>query len=215
MPIPEQQQKGKLNMKNQKILGMTQLGILIAIIIVMAFTGLGYIRTGGLEISLITVPVAIGAMVMGPGAGAVLGLAFGITSFLQCFGFSPFGAQLLAINPFLTFLVCVPTRTAVGWLAGLIFKGIARIDKTKTAGYFVTGFCTALLNTLLFMGVLLLCFWNTDYIQSLNVQGVNVFAFAVTFVGLNGALEMPACCVLGGAIGKALSKAKINRVEQI
>ena len=203
-------------MKNQKILRMTQLGILIAIIIVMAFTGLGYIRTGGLEISLITVPVAIGAMVMGPGAGAVLGLAFGITSFLQCvFGLSAFGAQLLGINAFLTFLVCVPTRAAVGWLAGLIFKAIAKIDKTRTVGYFVTGLCTALPNTLLFMGVLLLCFWNTDYIQSLNVGGVNVFAFAVTFVGLNGALEMPACCVLGGAVAKALSKAKINRVEQV
>lgn len=201
-------------MKNKKILRMTQLGILIAIIIVMAFTGLGYIKTAGLEISLITVPVAIGAMVMGPTAGAVLGLVFGITSFLQCvFGMSAFGVALLGINPFLTFLVCVPTRLLVGWLSGLVFKGMMKIDKTKTVSYFVTGLLTAFFNTLFFMSTLMLCFWQTDFIQSMNTQGLGVGAFIVAFVGLNGALEMPACCILAGAVSKALSKTKINKED--
>ena len=97
-------------MKNKKTLEMVQMAVLIAIILIMAITPLGYLRTGGLEISLMTVPVVIGAMSVGPGCGAVLGLAFGLTSFYQCFGMSVFGAALLNINPFLTFLVCVPTR---------------------------------------------------------------------------------------------------------
>lgn len=88
---------------------LVEMALLVAIILIMAFTPIGYIRTAGLEITLIVVPVAVGAVTLGPAAGAILGGVFGITSFIQCFGMSPFGAALLGINGFLTFLVCVPT----------------------------------------------------------------------------------------------------------
>ncbi len=116
-------------MRSTKTIKMAQMAILIAVVLIMAFTPLGYLKTVGLEISLITIPVAIGAMVIGPGAGAVLGAVFGITSFYQCFGMSPFGAMLLSINPFLTFLVCVPTRILEGYLAGVFFKFFMKADK--------------------------------------------------------------------------------------
>ena len=60
-----------------------ELALLVAIIIVLAFTPLGYIKTLGLEITLIVVPVTVGAITLGPAAGAVLGLVFGLTSFIQ------------------------------------------------------------------------------------------------------------------------------------
>lgn len=97
-------------MRNKKTLEMVQVAVLVAIVLIMSFTPIGYLRTAGLEISLITIPVVIGAMVIGPKAGLILGLVFGFTSFYQCFGMSPFGATLLGINPVATFLVCVPTR---------------------------------------------------------------------------------------------------------
>lgn len=71
------------------------MAILIAIILVMAFTPLGYLKTAGLEITFIQVPVIVGAILMGPTAGAILGGVFGLTSFIQCFGLSAFGAALL------------------------------------------------------------------------------------------------------------------------
>ena len=83
---------------------LVEMALLVAIILIMAFTPIGYIRTAGLEITLIVVPVAVGAVTLGPAAGAILGGVFGITSFIQCFGMSPFGAALLGINGFLTFL---------------------------------------------------------------------------------------------------------------
>lgn len=86
---------------------LVEMALLVAIILIMAFTPIGYIRTAGLEITLIVVPVAVGAVTLGPAAGAILGGVFGVTSFIQCFGMSPFGAALLGINGFLTFLVCV------------------------------------------------------------------------------------------------------------
>ena len=196
-------------MKNRKTLEMVQMAVLIAIILIMSFTSIGYIRTGGLEISIITIPVVIGAMVMGPKAGLILGLVFGFTSFYQCFGMSPFGATLLGVNPFFTFLVCVPTRGLMGWLTGVLFKLMKSIDKTKIVSYFVGGLIGAFLNTLFFMGMLIICFWGSDYIQSINeaLGGLNPFAFVLAFVGVNGLLEMPASCIGGGVIAKALNKA--------
>ena len=193
-------------MQNTKTVKMVQMAILIAIIILMAFTPIGFIRTGGLEIALIGIPVAIGAMILGPTAGAVLGLTFGVISFIQCFGFSPFGATLLGINPIATFIVCVPTRVLMGYLTGLFTNILLKIDKTKTVTYFVMGAVAAALNTLFFMTTLMLFFWNTDYIQGMNVDGLGVVAFIFVFVGINGACEIPACCIAGGTVAKALTK---------
>ena len=197
-------------MRSTKTIKMAQMAILIAIVLIMAFTPLGYLKTAGLEISLITIPVAIGAMVIGPGAGAVLGAVFGFTSFYQCFGMSQFGAVLLSINPLWTFLVCVPTRILEGYLTGLIFKGLIKVDKSKTVCYFVGGLITAVLNTVFFVGLLILFFWNTNYLQSLNVAGANAFLFFVAFVGINGVVEWITTTVAGGVIAKAVAKVAKN-----
>lgn len=199
-------------MKNKKTLEMVQLAVLIAIILIMAFTPLGFLKTAGLEISLITIPVVIGAMIMGPGAGAVLGLVFGLTSFYQCFGMSAFGAALLSVNPFFTFLVCVPTRTLMGWLTGVVFKAIHKMDKTKTIAYFAGGLLGAFFNTVFFMGMLMICFGQSSYLQEMNAAmgNLNVFAFILALAGINGLLEMPLTCIAGGAVAKALSRAFRN-----
>lgn len=155
-------------------------------------------------------PVAIGAMIIGPKAGLWLGLVFGATSFYQVLTApSAFTSALFSISPLYTFLVCVPTRALMGWLTGVLFQLIHKVDRTNTFSYFAGGFLAAFLNTLFFMGTLVLLFWNTDYIQGLNQTfgNVNPLVFVVLFVGVNGALEMPASCVAGGIVSKALSKA--------
>ena len=73
-----------LNSINSTRIGkMVRLAILIAILLLMAFTPLGYIRFGGLEITFLTVPVIIGAIILGPVEGAILGGVFGLTSFFH------------------------------------------------------------------------------------------------------------------------------------
>ncbi len=191
---------------DKKILRITELGVLLAIIIIMGFTPIGYIKFGVVEITLITVPVIIGAMVVEPAAGALLGFAFGMTSFLQCvFGMSAFGVMILEINPFLAFLVTVPTRTLMGWLTGLFYKAIKRTD---IVGFAVTGLVGSLLNTAFFMTTLLACFWQTDYIQNIahSLGTTNVFAFVAAFVGINGIVEAVCCTILAAVISKALYK---------
>ena len=79
------------------------LGLLTAILFVMSYTPLGYLRIGGIEITFNVIPVAIASIALGTTGGMTVGAVFGLTSFLQCVqGTSAFGATLLGINPIFT-----------------------------------------------------------------------------------------------------------------
>lgn len=190
---------------NSQVLAMTELAILAAVIVVMAFTPLGYLKTAGLEITFITIPVIVGAIVLGPKAGAFLGGVFGVTSFLQVvFGLSPFGVMLMGISPIRCFMVCVPTRILMGLCTGLVWN----LWKNKSiAAYSVTSLSGALLNTLFFMSTLIALFWNTDVIQGIadSLGTTGVLAFVVAFVGVNGLVEAICCFALAGTVAKAVN----------
>ena len=196
-------------MKSKGTLFLTQLGLLIALELVLAFTPLGYLSVPGLTITFLMVPVSIGAIVLGPTAGAVLGAVFGLTSFGQCFGASPFGAALLAISPALTFVLCVVPRVLAGWLPGLLFRALNRPGAGKARQSFVFGvsaLAASLLNTLLFMTALLLGFFHTEYIQSMAqaMGAANPILFAALFVGVQGLIEAGVCCVISGLLSNVL-----------
>ena len=55
---------------------LTQLALLVAVLLVMNYTPLGYLQVGPLSMSLLTIPVAIGAMTLGPVAGATMAKVF-------------------------------------------------------------------------------------------------------------------------------------------
>ena len=194
--------------KSQKISTMVLFAILAAIVIVMSITPLGYLKAGVVEISFLTIPVTIGAILLGPGGGAALGFVFGLTSFIQCFGMSVFGATLLGINPFYTFIVCIVPRVLMGLLTGLIFKWIAKVDKTKIFCYAVASMSGAILNTILFMTVLLLCFYKTDYLQGMVTAfgTTNIFSFSAAFVTINAVFEAIVGFVVSFPVTKAVAK---------
>lgn len=191
------------NARKARTLWMVQTAILTAIIIIMSFTPLGYLKTAGLEITFIMIPVAVGAILMGPGTGALLGTVFGITSFIQCFGFSAFGAILLQINPFYTFILTMVPRILMGWLVGVIFQALHKIDKTKIISFAVASLSGAVINTVLFIAGLFLLFGNTDYIRSWGPTWPTIFAI---IAGVNALLEAAVSLVAGTAITKALYK---------
>ena len=180
---------------------LVEMALLVAIILIMAFTPLGYIKTAGIEITLIVVPVAVGAV--------TLGGVFGLASFLRCFGLNAFGAMLLSINPFLAFLLYVPTRILTGWLTGLIYQGIRKTKIPSNVSITIANLCCPLLNTTFFMSMLVFGFYQTEYIQSfVQTLGVsNPFLFVIAFVGINGLVEAVVCFIVGTAISAALKKA--------
>ncbi len=188
------------------------LSTLCAILLVMSFTPLGYLNIGPLAISLNMIPVAIAAVAMGPVEGAVLGGMFGITSFLQCLGIggvSAMGAILFEISPILAFVQRFVPRVLAGLLAGFAYRASRKL-MGHTVASFITGFCAALLNTVLFMLALVLLFGNTEYLRGL-IGGRNIIVFICTFVGINAVVEMLAATLTVGLVGTALEKAKMLR----
>lgn len=199
-----------------KIRKMVILAMLTAVILIMTFTPLGYLKLPFVEISFLMLPVALGAILLGPASGAILGAVFGITSFIQCFGASALGAMLLSINPFLTFLVCVPTRILAGWLTGLVFQAIyraeAKREKKHLLSFGAASLCAPIFNTLFFMGTLTACFYQTDYIQGFvkTLGAANPIMFIILFAGINALVEI----AVGFLIGSVISKAVYNVVQK-
>ena len=133
----------------------------------------------------------------------MLGGVFGLTSFIQCFGMSTFGAALLNINPFLTFLVCMVPRVLMGYLSGVIFQLLHRGGKTKILSFAVSSLSGAVLNTVFFVTMLMLLFGSSDYMMSMR-GGMGLLSFLAAFVGINGLVEAIVAFILGTAISKAL-----------
>ncbi len=190
------------------------LGLMTAILLLMAFTPLGYLHIGIFEITFNVIPVAIAAIALGSFGGAFTGSVFGLTSFFQCIGIggtSVLGATLFNINPAFTFILCFVPRFLDGWLIGCIF-GRARRRIGSSFACALTGFCSAFLNTVLFMGFLILLFGRTSYVQGL-MGGKSVIAFICAFTGVNAVCEMIVSTVLSGAVGIALWRAHFLPVQ--
>lgn len=195
-------------MKKLSIRNFVVLALLIAILLLMSMTSLGYLNIGPLAITLNVVPLAVAAVALGPVGGLICGCVFGLTSFLQCLGVggsSAMGVMLFSINPFLAFVQRFVPRALDGLLLGWIYRGLSKKAKPYVACA-ITGFLSAFLNTLFFMTALLVLFGGTEYVQSL-VAGRNLLVFVCAFVGVNAVAEMAAATVLTGAVGAALGKA--------
>ena len=186
------------------------LALLVAVLIVLAYVNIP--QPAGLSITFNMIPVAIAAIAIGPLGGAIIGGAFGLISFLQCFGicgFSGMGAALATINPFLAFVQRFFPRLIDGLLLGFIYRFL-RPRTNVYAACAITGFCAAFLNTLLFMTSLVWLFGNTEYMQN-SMAGRGMLTYIVAAVGVNGLVEMLVSTVLTGAVGSALEKAGFFR----
>ena len=193
-------------MRNSNIKLMTQLALLIAIEAVMKLTGLHNIPLGPINMSLLTIPVAIGAIVLGPLSGAVLGFVFGALSFMDAItGASAMTSTFMTISAINTFILCVVMRTLMGWCVGLIYAALKKVMKSNVR-YFIAAACAPLLNTLFFMGYIVIAFYNTDYIQALctSLGATNPLIFVALLVGMQGLIEACGGCIIGGITSKAV-----------
>ena len=152
-------------MKTQtKTTQLTIRGLMTAVLLLMAYTPLGYLNIGPLAITFNVIPVAICAITLGPAGGAAAGAVFGLTSFLQCIGVggtSAMGAVLFEINPFFAFIQRFVPRFLDGLLLGYNFRAVRKSGNVYAA-CLVTGFCSAFLNTVFFMTALVVLFGNTE-----------------------------------------------------
>jgi uncharacterized membrane protein len=187
----------------EKTLRLVQTAVLSAILILMAFTPIGYLKAGPVSITFMMIPVVIGAIVNGPAHGAFLGGIFGATSFAQCFGLDWFGTTLFSINPFYTFIMTMIPRIIMGLAVAYIYRLAASKDKEGIWSYAVAGLSGAVVNTVLFVGALIMFFGKTEFIGQFGETAIAVIGALVT---VNAAIEAAVSTVVGGAIAKTIKR---------
>ena len=119
--------------KKMDVRRMAQIALLVAIMIVLASTPLGYIPLPFMRATTMHIPVIVGACLLGPKVGALLGGLFGITSVviatvqpnITSFVFTPFYSFSPEFHgSWMSLVVAIAPRILIGVVAGLVFQGL-------------------------------------------------------------------------------------------
>ena len=190
---------------------MVLLGMLIAVLLVMGMTGIGFIPLPVIKATTMHIPVILGAILLGPGAGAVLGAAFGLCSIwantttpgLLSFAFSPFMSTTGFPGVIKSLWIALGCRILFGWLAGWIWKLLKKLNLNDIAALPVTAAVSTVCHTLMVMGSIYVLLAQ-QYADAKNVGTSAVFGLVMGTVTASGIPEAIAAAILVAAIGKAL-----------
>lgn len=197
---------------------MVMAAFFIALIIIMAFVpNLGYINLIVIKATLIHVPVIVGSIVLGPKLGAVLGLAFGVTSLIN----NTFNPSLLsfAFSPFYqvgdmggngwSLVICLVPRILVGVVPYFVYKFILKIMKNfklkSVLALGMAGVLGSMVNTLLVMNLIYFCF-RQEFAAVKSIALDAVYDVILGIIAANGIPEAIVGAIFSIAVGGALVK---------
>jgi len=139
-------------MKNIRVKRMVGIALLIAMIVVMQAIGGMIPPIGGFSISLVLIPIVLGAALYGQGAGALLGAAFGVIVYINCVnGADPGGAMVFQANPALCFLVVMGKGILAGFASGIVYKMLKNLNP------YLAIICAAIICPVVNTGVFITC----------------------------------------------------------
>lgn len=191
--------------KRNSIVKMTELAVLTAIVLVLQLLGIGiklpFLAT---PVSLVLIPIVLGATVLGPKAGAWLGLVFGLEVYIVAgvMGMDFFTMTLFNAHPIVTFLICTVKSTLAGFLCGVAYKAISK--KNEIIATFVSAIVAPIVNT----GVFIIgCLFISGTLQSNFVaEGETVIYFLIIgCAGLNFIIELLINLVFAPALNRLVN----------
>lgn len=189
---------------------LVSVALMAAIVILLANTPLGLIQLPIIKATTVHIPVIIGAVLLGPSAGAILGGVFGICSMISnttaptllSFAFSPFLAEdLLGIVK--TLWIAIGCRILIGVVAGWVWIGLQKLKVSPWVALPLTGFIGSMTNTIFVMGSIYLLL-ASQYASAKEVALDAVWGLIMATVTASGIPEAIAAAVLVTALGKAL-----------
>ncbi|MDR0839334.1 MAG: ECF transporter S component [Oscillospiraceae bacterium] len=188
---------------------MVRLAVLVAILLIMGFTPLGYLKLNPvMTITFNMIPVVVGAIILGPASGAILGLVFGITSFSQALtGADALGTLLLnqsALSAILLFVMCIVPRVLAGWLPGLVFSPLDKRGVNRVLAVALTALSGSVFNTVFFIAAFV-GFFSTNELVTGAFGTTDVWIIITGLLTVNALIEAVVCTVVGGAVGQALT----------
>lgn len=199
---------------------MVTLALMAAIVILLANTPLGMIQLPIIKATTVHIPVIIGAVLLGPAAGAFLGAVFGICSMISntqaptllSFAFSPFLSTTGIVGVFKALWISIGCRIMIGVVAGWVWRGLKKTQMPAPVGLALTGFIGSMTNTVFVMGSIFLLFAQ-QYAEVKDVGREAVFGLIMATVTGAGIPEAIAAAVLVSAISLAIMKSGVLRVS--
>ena len=190
---------------------MATLAMLCGLLLVMGMSGIGFIPLPVIKATTMHIPVILGAVLLGPMAGAVLGGVFGlfsiwvntITPGLLSFAFSPFLSNEGFVGVAKSLWIALGCRILLGLIAGWLWQLLKKLKVRDYAALPVTAAVASMAHTCLVMGSIYLLL-TQQYAQAKNVALSGVFALIMGTVTASGIPEAIAAAVLVTVIGKAL-----------
>lgn len=200
-----------MNRKKMDTRYMATLAMFCGILLVMGATGIGFIPLPVIKATTMHIPVILGAILLGPAAGAVLGGVFGLCSIwanttspgLLAFAFSPFMTTEGLPGVLKSLWIALGCRILLGVIAGWLWKGMKRVLKQDYLALPVTAAISTICHTILVMGSIYLLLAQ-QYAQAKNVAITAVFGLVMGTVTASGIPEAIIAAVLVTVIGKAL-----------
>lgn len=199
--------------KNSIYYNFVLTAMFIAIIIILAFTPVGFIQMGLIKATIIHIPVILGSIILGPKYGAVLGLVFGFTSLVSntinpailSFAFSPvIPVPGTGQGSYLALIVCFLPRILVGIVPYYVYKLFKKIFKNKDwLSFGIAGVVGSMTNTFFVLNIMYFLFQNA-YATAKNISVDAVYNAIITIMVVNGIPEALVAGVLIGAIGKTV-----------
>lgn len=184
--------------------------LMMAIIIVLANTPLGMIQLPIIKATTVHIPVIIGAIVLGPLAGAILGATFGVCSLISntmaptllSFAFSPFLASDVP-GIFKALWISVGCRMLIGIASGWLWIVLKKVKINKLITLAITGFVGSMVNTIAVMGSIYLLLAR-QYAEAKEVAVSAVFGLVMGTVTASGIPEAIAAAILVAAITRVV-----------
>jgi uncharacterized membrane protein len=178
--------------KTQKMVGT---GVLAAIVILLQLLSTFGIHVGPVPISLVLVPIALGAILYGPAAGAFLGAVFGaVVLGMILAGLDPASMAMLNFNAPATVITCFGKGIAAGWISGIVYQGFKKI-KQGYIGVIVGTLLCPVVNTGLY--VLMVCTVFRPLMENEAVKGIGaVFVALMGLIMINFISEIVITVVL-------------------
>ena len=188
--------------RRQSIQRITRLGILMGLIILMTFIpNIGYIQTGLFSITTIHIPVLIGAALMGPIGGLVLGLTWGLTSYFYALTLGTIEAMIF-LNP----MVSIVPRVLVGLIVSYSTMALDKVNMKEVLKYGLVAGIGTLSNTVLVLSSIFI--FASEGVLSFN----QAFSTIITIIiSTNGLLELFAAVIIVPAVVKAIRKISPQR----
>ena len=200
-----------MNRKKMDTRYMATLAMFCGILLVMGATGIGFIPLPVIKATTMHIPVILGAILLGPAAGAVLGGVFGLCSIwanttspgLLAFAFSLFMTTEGLPGVLKSLWIALGCRILLGVIAGWLWRGLKKVLKQDYLALPVMAAVSTICHTILVMGSIYLLLAQ-QYAQAKNVAITAVFGLVMGTVTASGIPEAIIAAVLVTVIGKAL-----------